>query len=437
MGLILALLLISAGGMGEAQKRAPAPAPTAWPIESIGVEGLEDYTREQVLAVLNLKVGQVASGKDFEAARGRLTSTGAFASAGFKYGPAASGKGYTVTFQVIEAAPKFPIRLEDLGVPPEELRAALARSDPFFGPTVPATEPLLARYAKTIEEYLTSRNQPAKVLAKLEPDDSGQLAVVLRSAVSRPAIAQVRFTGSSVIADLVLANAVNQVAVGIPYTEARVRQMLDLQIRPLYDTRGRVRVSFPEIRTERDKDVKGVLVFVKVDEGASYALGAADVQGTGLDAAEIKKIASLKSGEVFNRETLEAVTAKIEQRMRRDGYMRVKSAVERRIDDQAKKVNVTIRVQLGPQYTFATLKIEGLDIISEPEIRKMWGMKVGRPFNVEYPQHFLDVIKEDGVLDNLGETRAIVKTDDEQRTVDVTLIFKGAPPKPKATPPPL
>jgi outer membrane protein insertion porin family len=441
MGLILVLLLLSAEGIAEAQKRpsAPprpsAPAQTAWPIESIAIEGLEDYTRAQVLAVLNLKVGQMASARDFEAARGRLTATGAFASAGFQYGPAAAGKGYKVTFQVTEAGPKFPILLEDLGLPPEELRAALARSDPFFGPTVPATEPLLARYAKTIEEYLAARNRPAKVIAKLEPDDSGQLAVVLRSAVSRPAIARLRFTGNSVIATPVLENAINQVAVGLPYTEARLRQVLDLQIRPLYEARGRVRVSFPEIRTEPEKDVKGLLVFIKVDEGASYSLGAADVQGTGLPPTELKKIASLKSGDVFNREAVEAVVAKIEQRMRRDGYLQVKSSVDRRVNDQAKKVDLTIRVQPGPRYTFAALKIEGLDIIAEPEIRKMWGVKAGQPFNIEYPQHFLDVVKEDGVLDNLGDTRAVVKTDDEQRTVDVTLIFQGAPP-PKPTPKP-
>jgi outer membrane protein insertion porin family len=437
MGPILSLvLLLWAGSVAEAQKRPSAPAQTAWPVQSIAIEGLEDYTSAQVLAVLNLKVGQMASAKDFEAARQRLTATGAFSSAGFRYGPTPGAKGYGVTFQVTEAGPKFPVRLENLGVPAEDLRAALARSDPFFGPTVPATEPLLARYAKTIEEYLASRNRPARVIAKLEPDDTGQVAVVLRSALSRPSVARFQFAGMSVIAQAALENAMNQVAVGIPYTEARVRQALDLQIRPLYEARGRVRVSFPEIRTEPEKDVKGVLVLVKVDEGPSYSLGAADVQGTGFAAAELKKLSTLKSGEVFNREAVEAVVAKIEQRMRRGGYLKVKSNVERRIDDKAKKVDLTIRLQPGPQYTFAALKIEGLDIVSEPEIRKMWGVKAGQPFNIEYPQHFLDVVKEDGVLDNLGDTRAVVKTDDEQHTADVTLIFKGTPPKPKTTPPP-
>jgi outer membrane protein insertion porin family len=438
MSLILALLLLAGGASAPqkpAQKAAHKTVEAAWPIESITVEGLKDFTRAQALAALRLKVGQTVTEKDFEAALQRLLTSGAFTRASYKHGPAANGKGYAVTFQVTEVEPKFPIVLEDLGVPPEEVRAALARSDPFFAARVPATEPLMRQYVKAVEEYLASRKQPERVIARVEPDDNGDLRVVIRSAASRPAVARVQFTGSSAIPEAVLENAMNQVAVGIPYTEARLRLALDLQIRPMYDARGLVRVSFPEIHTEPDKDVKGVLVTVKVNEGVPYTLGSADVKGTGLQPAEIRRIATLKSGEVFNQETIDEVMKKIGERMRREGYLHVKSNAERTIDDAAKKVNVVIQVQPGPQYTFAALKIEGLDIIAEPEIRRMWGMKPGRPFNVEYPQHFLDVVRQEGVLDNLGETRAIVNANDERHTVEVKLIFKGAPPTP--TPKPL
>jgi len=46
--------------------------------------------------------------------------------------------------------------------------------------------------------------------------------------------------------------------------------MLDASIRPIYDARGRVRVSFPKIETEKAKDVEGLIVTVTVDEGDSY-----------------------------------------------------------------------------------------------------------------------------------------------------------------------
>ena len=429
--LAVVLVMVWAVGVGQAQKRVqPKPAPpAAWPIDAIRIEGLRDYTPGQALGVLNLKVGQLAEAKDFQAARERLMATGAFATAGFRFGPSSGGKGYVVTFELSEAEPKYAVRFDDLGLPAEQFRAALAKIDPFFGPLVPATEPLLARYSKAIEELLAARNQPLKVAGRLVPGVTGKLEVVFEPAL-RPRIARVRFTGNAVVASALLENAINAVAVGTTYQEARFRQVLDTQVRPLYDARGRVRVAFTEIRTEPEKDVKGLAIAVKVDEGASYLFGAVQVTGANVPRSEWEKAASLKAGDVFNQNAVDAVVARIEQRLKREGLLHVQSQVERRIDDPAKKVDLIIHVTPGPQYTFGALTIEGLDILTEPAIRKMWGIKEGQPFNIEYPQHFLDVVKEDGVLDDLGETRALVKPDDRSRTVDVTLIFKGAPPKP-------
>ena len=60
------------------KKTAPAEAaPSKWPVETLTVEGNRKYTREQVLAVAGLKVGQLAGKAEFEAARDRLTASGA------------------------------------------------------------------------------------------------------------------------------------------------------------------------------------------------------------------------------------------------------------------------------------------------------------------------------------------------------------------------
>ena len=70
-----------------------------------------------------------------------------------------------------------------------------------------------------------------------------------------------------------LREAIRGRAIGTPYTEDRFREMLNAAIRPLYEARGRVRVAFPEIRTEPAKDVQGLHVYVTVDEGAELQLG--------------------------------------------------------------------------------------------------------------------------------------------------------------------
>ena len=429
--ILVLLVAVWAGGAAEAQKGGPKarpPAPSAWPVEEIRIEGLHDYTRDKVLAALNLKVGQMAAAKDFQAARDRLIATGAFSNAGFRFGPSPGGKGYIVTFELDEVEPKFAVAFEDLDVPADELRAALARNDPFYGPKIPATEPLLSRYSKIVQDVLTAKKSTVTVAGRLAPGDSGELWVVFEPA-SRPRVARVHFTGNSVVPSTALENAMNEVAVGMPYRDERFRRVLDSQVRPLYDVRGHVRVAFTGIEIEPEKDVKGLVIAVKVDEGPVYTLGTVQMVGASLTRQELDKIAGFKAGEIFNQVAVDAVVTKLQQRQKRDGRLHVQTQVERRINDTAKKVDLIFRVTPGPQYLFGELTIQGLDILTEPAIRKMWALKAGDPFNFEYPQNFLNSVRDD--LENLGETNAVVKADDQKRTVDVTLTFKGAPPKPE------
>lgn len=409
----------------EAQKRPSrkaAPAKAAFPIESIAVEGNKEYSREQILGVAGLKLGQVVTAKDFEAARSRLEAAGVFEELGVKYAPAAGGKGYAVSIQVTEAGPLFPMRFEDLAAPDAQLTQALKKSDPFFGPRIAATKEALARYAKVIEEALAGKQ---KVVGKLGPDDAGQMVVVFRPVGALPAISRVTFTGNQVIPTSALENTINAVVVGMAYKEARFRQLLEANIRPLYEARGRVRVSFPEVRSAPDPYTNGLALTVKVAEGASYSLGEVAVTGSVVSAAELLKAANLKRGDMFNLEQVQAAVARIERRVRREGYMRVKSRVDRKIDDKAMTVGLTIHVEDGPRYVLGKLNIQGLDLISEPAIRKMWAIKEGQPFNADYPDYFLNRVREEGVLDDLGETKSVVKADDAAKTVEVTLVFRG------------
>src|SRR3954471_1363708 len=109
---------------------APAmPAPTQWPIQSLAVEGNKVFTRDQVLAVAGLKVGQLAGKPEFEAARDRLVASGAFENVGYKFEPAGDKQGFVATFQVVEVQPTFPVQFEELPVPGAELEKVLTGKD--------------------------------------------------------------------------------------------------------------------------------------------------------------------------------------------------------------------------------------------------------------------------------------------------------------------
>ncbi len=85
----------------------------------------------------------------------------------------------------------------------------------------------------------------------------------------------------------------------------------------------------------------------------------------------------------------------------------------------------------GDQYTLRTLTIKGLDMIAEDAVRKRWAIKLGQPFDGEYPENFLKRIEEDGMFDQLGKTIPRVQVDEENKAVDIALEFTAAPPREK------
>jgi outer membrane protein insertion porin family len=436
--ILIVLLLLPPGGAaqrGPARKSSPAKAqappaePDKWPIASLAVEGNRSYPAGVILAAAGLRVGQLAGKEEFDAARDRLVATGVFETVGYRFAPSADGKGFAAAFQVTEVEPMYPVRFERLNANSEELTALLKRKDPFFGAKIAATDKIVERHARAIEEYLASRNQREKVIGKVVADNKGDLAIVFRPAAPLPVIAQVKFEGNQVIPSQLLLNTFSGVAFGATYTEENVRQLLNTSLRPLYDARGRVAVSFPKVTAEKAKDVDGVIVTVSIDEGASYNLGNVQVAGaSGLNPKQVLKTGNIKTGDIANFDDVAAGVERMKRFYRREGYMRVDAGVERKINDKPKTVDVTVRIEEGPQFLFRKLTIEGLDMHGEAGVRKLWAMKEGKPFNADYPEYFLNRIREDGVFDGLGKTRSRFQVDEQARMVDVTLTFGAAPP---------
>lgn len=441
--LLITLMLASWAGFAQppapqsksTAKKAAATAPTAapstkWPIESISVEGNRIYKTEQILALSGLKIGQVAGKPEFERARDRLVASGVFETVGYKFAPG-SHQGYVATLQVTEVEQVYPVLFEDLHVSTLDLESALHDKDPLFSPEkLAATQPVLQRYVKWIEEFLVAKGVPEKVAASVSPGIPGDYQIVFRPAKALPAVAQITFEGNKVVPQNVLRESVSGAGIGAPYTEDSFRQVLNASVRPAYETRGRLRVSFPQIRTEPAKDVQGVNVFVTVDEGESYDLGKVAIDGPSpVQPDALLKAGDFKSGDVANLERVSEGLDRIRKAVRRAGYMQAKVTSERKIDDNKKTVDVTLHVDAGPQFTMAKLNLVGLDLDGEAEMKRIWTLKEGKPFNPDYPELFLKRIHEEGMFDNLGETKSDFKLNDRDHTADVTLTFKGADPQ--------
>lgn len=439
------LLLICLAAFGQAQKKRPAavkpqqpaPPPTSeeyqglqeFPIRSLTVEGNSVYSQKAILAVAGIKLGEKANNARFEAARDRLLATGAFDSVGYRYFNAEDGKSYDAAFEIVEAFPVYPTRFEELPITPEEVKKLLQANDPLYGPTIPATRPKVEFYQRLLQAYLSkNKGFDGMVAGRVESDGTGaNLSIVFRPGGAQlPVVATVNFTGNTAVPATNLKPPISMVAIGVPFNEARFRQMLALTVKPLYEARGRLGVKFPKITTEPSKQVKGLDVTVTVDEGQVYNLGKVTFQGKNPTEQSFDKIAKFRTGDIADIKTATEEIERLQNHFRRQGYLRAVITPHRQVDEAKHNLDLLIDVDLGDQFTFQSMKIEGLDIESEHVLRKMWGMQAGRPFNPDYPKVFLTRVKEEQIFDNLGEPRSEEKIDENQLSVEVTLLFGSA-----------
>ena len=439
--LLILLMLAPLAGFAQGttkrtpQKKAAAPAeaPDKWPIVSLAVEGNRHYSSDRILAVAGLKVGQLAGKPEFDAARDRLVASGYFEMVAYKFDPAPNQPGEVGTFQVTEVDASYPARFEELGAPAAELETMLRAKDPLFSTdNLPPTKQVLDRYVNWLQEYMASKGSSEKLAARVNAIGPEKYEIVFRPARNLPAVAQVTFEGNQAISQQDLTEAIAAVAVGSAYTEDHFRELLNTQIRPRYDAIGRVRVTFPKVRTEAAKDVQGLHVFVTVEEGEVYQLSKVALVGPSpLRPEELFKAGKIPTGTVANFDQVNEGLERMRKALLHAGFLEAKVSGERTVDDAKKTIDLGIHLDTGPQFLMGKLTIVGLELNGESEIKRIWAIKEGKPFNADYPQIFLDSVREQGLFDNLGKTKADTKVNQQGHTVDVTLNFAGEGPKPK------
>jgi outer membrane protein insertion porin family len=240
-----------------------------------------------------------------------------------------------------------------------------------------------------------------------------------------PTISQVLVTGNQAVDTGTILRAVNQVAVGVPLSDARLKAILDGAIRPVYAAKGYAAVSFPKVETEPAKSNLGVIVKVEIKDGPLFKFGAIHFRGKGMEEEEIRSNITFKPGQTYDASKVDNFRIDLSHRMRMRGLLDTTITAQPEPDDTKRVVNVTYNIIPGEPYTFRTLDIQGLDLTTQPVIAKLWGEKPGHPFNPEYPDFFLKKVQEQGLFDNLADTHSDYTADASSHSVTVHLYFKG------------
>ena len=395
-----------------------------FPLESVRILGNDAIPAERIVAATGLKIGAPITRPEFNEARDRLLATGAFESVGFTYKGSVANTGFDATFQVAETTPLYRYRFEELPSTEAALREALRKQEPIFTDAIPPTPQVMNRYSSALARFL---NNGTQVIGEVNSDTPGELMIVFRPIGTRLNVSEVNFKGNVVLPNTELWRIINPVAIGAPYSEPLFRQMLDSSVRLAYEERGRLRVSFPKIETAKSTDNDGLEVTVTIDESEPYKLG--EVTYTGVrerESTELNQLGNWNKGQVINFADINAGTARIRKNFREGGYLRVETPVTREIHDDTKTVDLIVNIQSGKRFTMGKLTIKGLDILSEPTIRKLWHLNQGDSYIESYADNFLAMIQSEGYFDNLSRTGAEADLHEDTHTVDVTLSFLGA-----------
>jgi outer membrane protein insertion porin family len=368
-----------------------APAALAQhPVMEIQVAGNQRLAPAAVIAASGLRKGQTAARADLDRAAQKLADTGLFASVSYRYDPKTVGgvTGYALTFQVSEQQALAPVELDIPGLDAERLWQQLKSADGLIDRQMPNNDRASDYYKRAIQAALRKSNHPEDIVMNTEADlRTGKMVVICRPAhLSK--IAAIRFEGNSAIADGRLQAAMAKVAIDQEYTERDFRRKLEFNLRPLYDELGRLTVAFPSVKMV-DTGSGAVAVTAGIDEGPVWRLGKVVLTGDALPLADMHDAARFAYGAPANwRQFMESVV-KMEQVLRRDGYITESAKPVRSFHDPGQVVDVTVEVRKGTQFLFGELRIEGLDAGTEGRLAALWKLPGGAPMNQPYIDEFV------------------------------------------------
>jgi len=363
----------------------------AFPIASIEVRGNGRFSTEAVVRASGLSIGERVTPDEIEAACNRLIGTGLILGARYQFKPAPGKQAFAVTLEIQEADDLYDIRIDVPGVEEAAAWKWLEENDGLALSRGPTTSVALDYYKAAIERFLHENGRPVEVASSLRSDfRTGSVYAIFRPTVLET-IREVKFEGASGIPVSALDKAIAP-AIGSDYTEQDFRELLEFNVRPVYEDAAYYRVSFPKVTMENGT------VTVMVSEGPVFRLGAAQIAGERPPVPEQKlaKMFGIAPGQPAGWFAISSAANEMASAIRRLGYLDADCVPERELDASSQRVDIYFIIRAGQQYMMGNLGLEGLDAASEARARSLWQLRSGAPLDMEYVDRFERAIMRDG-----------------------------------------
>jgi outer membrane protein assembly factor BamA len=401
----------------------------------IEVEGLQRLSRDQVIKLSGLELGQTADLTAIDAASQRLMDSGLIKKLAYRIHTTAGQ--ITLTFQIQEAqGGDAPVVFDNfVWAADDELFVAVRRDLPSFNGMIPNTGNLADLITRALQLYLSEHKLPGKVEYMPAGDFSGNIRAHIFSVhdITMP-VCSVHFPGAKNVEEARLIKASKDL-MGTDYSRSFGSAFAVSNLFSLYREVGQLRATFatPSAKLAGTAACgNGVDVIIPVDEGLIYTWAKAEWSGNeALTSQELDAALGMKPGDVANGLKFDKGLLALRKAYGRKGYIASGLLPHAEFDDATSKVAYRIEVREGPQYHMGQLIVKGFSDNLAAVVRTKWEMRPGDVYDEGFADEFFKkdfaeisrkVFEERRVAGKLPpkfETRSV--PNGKNMSVDVTL----------------
>ena len=398
--------------------------------------GLKRLSRDQVVAMSGLKIGQTIDQTILDAAAGELLKSGLFRKLSYRV-RILPGNSAAVTFDVEESAISLPVVFENfVWFTDEEIVNAVRKDVPFFDGTAPASGETADKIAAALQRLLTEKKIVGQVDYLPYVDVAkGKQELLFTVKGARIPVCSLHFPGASAISEADLVKA-SQELFKSDYSKKDVTIFAPIKLIPLYRHIGRLRAEFQPPTTTLETSSQcagGVNVTIPVVEGAAYRWAKSIWDGNDkLTVEELGTALGMNPGDLADGIKIDNGLKNVGKAYGRRGYLTpsIKESLE--FDDAASLVTYQFKVNEGPRYFMGDLSITGLAPADADQLKAKWTMGSNAVFDEGYIDEFRQNVLGDFIRGMMQRSRASTrasveiqeKPNAQRLIVDVVIAFK-------------
>lgn len=364
-----------------------SPGQGARRIARIEIEGLQALTRENVIAMTELKIGDPFSVGPVDAAAQRLVDSGHFRNVGYR--TRTIGTAVTISFQLEELkSNSSPVIFDNLiWFSDEELTAVVKSVLPSFTGSIPDTGKSAEMIRKALQTLIVDRRLAGTVEYTLT--DTGHLFRVGGVPLN---ICTLHFPGSDAVPERKLIETTKS-SMDSNYSRQAAMTFPKYGLFPLYREAGHLKATFgaPVARPDTTPGCEsGVDVTIPVNEGLAYSWAKSDWRGNQIFSADdLERALGMKVGEVANGKKFDNRLKDVERLYGTKGRIDAGLNAEPDFDDAGQRVIFRIDVREGPEYRMGAIEFKGFSEEDAEALKQRWRLGVGAVYDQSYPGRFL------------------------------------------------